>query len=199
MSKTLPDHRADAGRLHRHRPGADRPHPQRPAHERRSRGSSWSAMRVSSSSASGRPALTLRSTRYARPRDVDWSAGAVPLVDLGNTDPAAFPPGVVSAKSGHAHRRDAVARDRFRQGRRGRCGDFRAAQQAGHVRRRLELSGRAQDVRASARPQRLFQRDERARQPVDVARHVACLAAPGARPDQRARRSAMPSCWRSRQ
>jgi len=40
--------------------------------------------------------------RYARPRDVDWSAGAVPLVDLGNTDPDAFPPGVVSAKSGHA-------------------------------------------------------------------------------------------------
>lgn len=41
-------------------------------------------------------------TRYERPSDVDWSRGAVPLIDLRNTDPSEFPPGVVSAKSGYA-------------------------------------------------------------------------------------------------
>ena len=66
-----------------------------------SRGSWSSAMHVSSSLAKARPALTLKRNATRAPRDVDWSAGAVPLVDLGNTDPDAFPPGVVSAKSGH--------------------------------------------------------------------------------------------------
>ena len=38
--------------------------------------------------------------RVERPAVVDWSDPAVPVVDLGNTDPALFPPGVVSAESG---------------------------------------------------------------------------------------------------
>ncbi|MET0599069.1 MAG: 4-hydroxythreonine-4-phosphate dehydrogenase PdxA [Mesorhizobium sp.] len=41
-------------------------------------------------------------TQYERPADVDWSRGSVPLIDLGNTDPAELAPGKVSAKSGHA-------------------------------------------------------------------------------------------------
>ncbi|MFC4274851.1 PdxA family dehydrogenase [Achromobacter aloeverae] len=38
--------------------------------------------------------------RYDTPASVDWSHGAVPLVDLGNTDPALYPPGAGSAASG---------------------------------------------------------------------------------------------------
>jgi 4-hydroxythreonine-4-phosphate dehydrogenase len=38
--------------------------------------------------------------RYASPAAVDWSDGRVPLIDLANIDPALFPPGAVSAKSG---------------------------------------------------------------------------------------------------
>jgi 4-hydroxythreonine-4-phosphate dehydrogenase len=37
---------------------------------------------------------------YARPADVDWSRSDTPLIDVGNTDPAAFPPGIASAGSG---------------------------------------------------------------------------------------------------
>jgi len=38
---------------------------------------------------------------YKTPQDVDWSADEVPLIDLGNLDPAqGFPRGVVSAASG---------------------------------------------------------------------------------------------------
>lgn len=39
---------------------------------------------------------------YERPADIDWSDSTVPLIDFGNTNPDAFPPGVVSAKSGFA-------------------------------------------------------------------------------------------------
>jgi 4-hydroxythreonine-4-phosphate dehydrogenase len=38
--------------------------------------------------------------RYASPSEVDWSDDAVPLVDLGNTDPALYPPGIASAEAG---------------------------------------------------------------------------------------------------
>jgi 4-hydroxythreonine-4-phosphate dehydrogenase len=38
--------------------------------------------------------------RVESPAAVDWSDPAVPIVDLGNTDPALFPPGAVSAESG---------------------------------------------------------------------------------------------------
>jgi 4-hydroxythreonine-4-phosphate dehydrogenase len=38
--------------------------------------------------------------RVASPAAADWSTSAVPLVDLGNADPALFPPGKVSATSG---------------------------------------------------------------------------------------------------
>ncbi|BDA83336.1 4-hydroxythreonine-4-phosphate dehydrogenase 2 [Aureimonas sp. SA4125] len=34
------------------------------------------------------------------PAAVDWSDPSVPLVDLGNTDPALYPPGIASAQSG---------------------------------------------------------------------------------------------------
>jgi 4-hydroxythreonine-4-phosphate dehydrogenase len=36
----------------------------------------------------------------ASPAAIDWSEDAVPLVDLGNTDPTEFPPGTASAESG---------------------------------------------------------------------------------------------------
>jgi 4-hydroxythreonine-4-phosphate dehydrogenase len=36
----------------------------------------------------------------ASPTEADWSSSAVPIVDLANTDPSLFPPGVVSAESG---------------------------------------------------------------------------------------------------
>jgi 4-hydroxythreonine-4-phosphate dehydrogenase len=36
----------------------------------------------------------------ASPAEAGWSGAAVPLVDLRNTDPALYPPGVVSAESG---------------------------------------------------------------------------------------------------
>lgn len=38
--------------------------------------------------------------RYASPAAVDWSAPSIPLVDLGNTDPAAFELGVSNPQSG---------------------------------------------------------------------------------------------------
>ena len=38
--------------------------------------------------------------RYDSPGKVDWSDASVPLVDLGNTDPALYAPGVASAESG---------------------------------------------------------------------------------------------------
>lgn len=38
--------------------------------------------------------------RYDSPAAVNWSDGAVPLIDLGNTDPALYAPGVGSAESG---------------------------------------------------------------------------------------------------
>src|SRR5687767_536412 len=38
--------------------------------------------------------------RVASPAEADWPGSAVPLVDLGNTDPALYPPGQVSAESG---------------------------------------------------------------------------------------------------
>ena len=38
--------------------------------------------------------------RYDSPAAVDWSDDTVPLVDLGNTDPALYPPGIASAESG---------------------------------------------------------------------------------------------------
>lgn len=37
---------------------------------------------------------------YASPAKVDWSDGSVPIIDLGNTDPALYPPGKNSAGSG---------------------------------------------------------------------------------------------------
>ena len=40
--------------------------------------------------------------RVNSPAEVDWSDPAVPIVDLGNTDPALLPPGMVSAESGRA-------------------------------------------------------------------------------------------------
>ena len=39
-------------------------------------------------------------TRVASPAEADWFGPAIPLVDLQNTDPALYPPGVVSAESG---------------------------------------------------------------------------------------------------
>jgi 4-hydroxythreonine-4-phosphate dehydrogenase len=44
--------------------------------------------------------VELEVRKVASPSSVDWSEDAVPLVDLGNTDPALFPPGAVSAESG---------------------------------------------------------------------------------------------------
>lgn len=38
--------------------------------------------------------------RYVSPAKVDWSDASVPLIDLGNTDPALYAPGVASAESG---------------------------------------------------------------------------------------------------
>ncbi|WP_102959453.1 PdxA family dehydrogenase [Mangrovicella endophytica] len=36
----------------------------------------------------------------ASPREIDWNASSVPLIDLGNIDPALYPAGVVSSESG---------------------------------------------------------------------------------------------------
>lgn len=44
--------------------------------------------------------VKLEIERIASPKDASWQSGAVPLVDLGNTDPASFPIGKVSAESG---------------------------------------------------------------------------------------------------
>ncbi|MDB5526605.1 MAG: 4-hydroxythreonine-4-phosphate dehydrogenase [Rhizobium sp.] len=38
--------------------------------------------------------------RYDSPAAIDWSDGSIPIVDLNNTDPALYPPGVGSAESG---------------------------------------------------------------------------------------------------
>jgi 4-hydroxythreonine-4-phosphate dehydrogenase len=38
--------------------------------------------------------------RIASPAEADWSASEIPLVDLGNIDPALFPPGQISSESG---------------------------------------------------------------------------------------------------
>ena len=37
---------------------------------------------------------------YADAANIDWSHDTIPLIDLGNTDPALYPPGVASAESG---------------------------------------------------------------------------------------------------
>lgn len=44
--------------------------------------------------------VSLVHRRYDSPAAVDWADPAVPLVDLGNTDPALLPPGIGSAESG---------------------------------------------------------------------------------------------------
>lgn len=44
--------------------------------------------------------VTLRTRAYDAPGSVDWSVDAVPLIDLGNTDPDLYPPGQVSAEAG---------------------------------------------------------------------------------------------------
>jgi len=44
--------------------------------------------------------VSFRYRRVERPAQADWAEGAVPLVDLGNTDPAALPRAEVSAESG---------------------------------------------------------------------------------------------------
>jgi 4-hydroxythreonine-4-phosphate dehydrogenase len=44
--------------------------------------------------------VTLELRRYPAPRDVDWSAPGIPLVDLGNIDPAQFKRGESSPESG---------------------------------------------------------------------------------------------------
>ncbi|TCK31382.1 4-hydroxythreonine-4-phosphate dehydrogenase [Ancylobacter aquaticus] len=44
--------------------------------------------------------VDLAFARYASPGAVDWEAPGIPLVDLGNTDPAAFPLGVANPDSG---------------------------------------------------------------------------------------------------
>ena len=46
--------------------------------------------------------VVLHLRTYASPAAVDWADPAVPIVDLGNTDPALYPPGVVSPQSGRA-------------------------------------------------------------------------------------------------
>ncbi|MCW4113999.1 4-hydroxythreonine-4-phosphate dehydrogenase PdxA [Aurantimonas sp. MSK8Z-1] len=43
---------------------------------------------------------TLEVRAYESPAGIDWTDGAVPLVDLGNTDPDLYPAGAVSAESG---------------------------------------------------------------------------------------------------
>lgn len=44
--------------------------------------------------------VTLDYRRYASPAAVDWNASGIPLVDLGNIDPATLPPGVANPDSG---------------------------------------------------------------------------------------------------
>jgi 4-hydroxythreonine-4-phosphate dehydrogenase len=44
--------------------------------------------------------VTFAYRRVEDPSAIDWSDAAVPLVDLGNTDPALYPPGIASAESG---------------------------------------------------------------------------------------------------
>ncbi|AYD03659.1 4-hydroxythreonine-4-phosphate dehydrogenase PdxA [Neorhizobium sp. NCHU2750] len=51
----------------------------------------------------GQAGVSLSLVSYERPAAVDWNrTGEVPLVDLGNTNPEFYPPGVVSARSGFA-------------------------------------------------------------------------------------------------
>ena len=114
---------------------------------------------------------------------VDWSQPEIPIVDLGNIDPQTLPRGEVSPESGRLTGETLAYAIELARKRRGRRRHLRAPQQGGPACRRLALPGRAQDVRPSPQPPRLLLRDERARQPMDVARHLACLAARGARPD----------------
>ena len=44
--------------------------------------------------------VNLRTRTYDEPRAVDWSDDAVPLVDIGNTDPELYPSGAVSSEAG---------------------------------------------------------------------------------------------------
>lgn len=44
--------------------------------------------------------VTLRTRTYDAPGAVDWGIDAVPLIDLGNTDPDLYPPGKVSPEAG---------------------------------------------------------------------------------------------------
>ena len=125
--------------------------------------------------------VRLAMRRVAQPEDADFSSDAVPVLDLGNYDPAAIPQGKVSAESGRLTGetlRYAIDLALAGPRRHHVC----AAQQGGASRRRLEVQRRAPALRAPDAPRRLLRRDERAGQPVDVACDFARVAANGHRP-----------------
>ena len=110
---------------------------------------------------------------------------------------ARFPRGAVSAESGRIAGETLAHHDRAGARRAHRRHRLRAAQQGRAACRRLEIQRRAPDVRAPHAPRGLLRRDERARQPVDVARDLARVAAHRARSDHarahRRRRSRSPT------
>jgi 4-hydroxy-L-threonine phosphate dehydrogenase PdxA len=99
--------------------------------------------------------------RYVSPASVDWSDEAIPRVDLDNTDPALYAPGVASAESGRVTGETLSRAIDF-----ARDGEVDAITFAPLNKRAMYDGGwkfpDEQDVRPSAWPSRLFQRDERA-------------------------------------
>ncbi len=94
--------------------------------------------------------------RLRRPADVDWSDAAVPLVDLGNTDPALCRPASVSAESGRVTGETLSRAIDF-----AKAGEVDAITFAPLNKRAMfdggwQFPGRAQDVRAPARPPGYF-------------------------------------------
>ena len=115
--------------------------------------------------------------------DARHDQSAIPMIDLGNMDPAKFvlgaPDPEIGARVGDTLKAavDIAAR--------GPCPWhlFCALAQEGNVRRRLALQGRASAFCAFAEFQRRVPRNERAGRAMDEPRHLSCQPARGARSD----------------
>ena len=153
----------------------------------------FSAMRACSSWARATPASSLRGARAAHPatsigpaRGADRRPRAISIRT--RSAAARFRPNPGASPA----RRSSVMIDLALDGRLDGI-MFRAAQQGGAARRRLEVQRRAPDVRAPDAAPGLLRRDERARRQVDVARDLARVAAHRARPDHARSASTMRS------
>ena len=108
---------------------------------------------------------------------IRWPSATLPVIDLGNIDPAHFKQGESSAESGRLTGETLKYMIDLALCRQDRRHLLRAAQQGRPSPGRLEVSRRAPDVRKAHRSRRLLRRDERDQGiqhlPRDLARRAA--------------------------